>query len=633
MGAIGSGPVTGNEREMRMAIKISTSDIDFEARFATFLGAKREASEDVDARVRSIIAAVRERGDEALKELTLRFDRADLGRIGLKVTGEELEQAAREAPSDVVAALTVARDRILDYHERQKPVAEERRRDATGAMLGHRWTAVQSVGIYVPGGLASYPSSVLMNGVPAKVAGVERVVMVVPAPDGHINPLVLAAARLAGVDEVYRIGGAQAVAALAHGTETIAPVAKIVGPGNAYVAAAKRQVFGTVGIDSIAGPSEVLVIADSHNDPEWLAADLLAQAEHDTAAQSILMTDDAGLAERVCAAVERQLATLPKAKIAGESWRTFGAVILVGSLDEAPMLADRIAAEHVEIATKDPEVLASRIRNAGAIFLGNLTPEVIGDYVAGSNHVLPTARSARFSSGLGVLDFMKRTSLLSLDRNALEKSRAHRDGAGACGRPGGASTVSRDTIGQRALSSVGAEMGAGDDTEGGGPGVGGPEGAESRERLAAITLDQGSIRRSNPNVEHEREVAIYDILDSNHFAVEGRDDGPYALKLGLSEDRLVMAVTPAGSDQAITYMLSLSPFRRIIKDYFMVCESYYQAIRTAPPSRIQAIDMGRRGLHDEGSRVLADRLKGKIDVDHDTARRLFTLICALHWKG
>ena len=297
--------------------------------------------------------------------------------------------------------------------------SDDRYRDALGAELGSRWTAIESVGLYVPGGLASYPSSVLMNAVPARVAGVPRVAMVVPSPGGEMNPLVLAAAHLAGVGEIYRIGGAQAVAALAFGTASIQPVVKIVGPGNAYVAAAKRQVYGTVGIDSIAGPSEVLVIADQHNDPEWLAADLLAQAEHDTAAQAILITDDAGLAAAVEAAVERQLKALPRGNIAGESWATFGAVILVRSLDEAPALADRIAAEHVEIATRDPEALADKIRNAGAIFLGAHTPEVIGDYVAGSNHVLPTARSARFSSGLGVLDFMKRTSILKLDAGAL----------------------------------------------------------------------------------------------------------------------------------------------------------------------------------------------------------------------
>ncbi|MGE0769402.1 MAG: histidinol dehydrogenase [Hyphomicrobiaceae bacterium] len=402
-----------------MPIRLRTADPLFERAFAGFLTEKREASEDVNEAVRSILADVRARGDAALIELSARFDRADLSRVGLRVTSDEIEAAMAASDPAIVAALTIARDRILVAHQRQKPEPEVRWTDAVGAELGHRWTAVQSVGLYVPGGLASYPSSVLMNAVPAKVAGVERVVMVVPAPGGEINPLVLAAARLAGVDEIYRVGGAQAVAALAYGTSTIAPVAKIVGPGNAYVAAAKRQVFGMVGIDSIAGPSEVLIIADRDNDPEWIAADLLAQAEHDTAAQSILMTDDATLANEVEAAVVRQLAELPKAAIAGESWRTFGAVILLGSLDEAPPLADRIAAEHLEIATADPERLSGRIRNAGAIFLGKLTPEVIGDYVAGSNHVLPTARSARFSSGLGVLDFMKRTSLLSLNAGAL----------------------------------------------------------------------------------------------------------------------------------------------------------------------------------------------------------------------
>jgi histidinol dehydrogenase len=344
----------------------------------------------------------------------------DLGKAGLKVTGAEIEAAVRACSAETLDALAFARDRIADHHQRHLP-ASETYTDAAGVTLGHRWTAVESAGLYVPGGLASYPSSVLMNAVPANVAGVPRIVIVVPAPRGELNPLVLAAAKLAGVSEIYRVGGAQSIAALAYGTETIKPVVKIVGPGNAYVAAAKRQVFGTVGIDSIAGPSEVLVIADKHNDPEWIAADLLAQAEHDTAAQSILMTDDAAFAGEVEKAVDRQLRELPKRDIAGASWRDFGAVILLRSLDEAPALADRIAAEHLEIATSDPAALGDKIRNAGAIFLGAHTPEVIGDYVAGSNHVLPTARSARFSSGLGVLDFMKRTSLLKLDAGSLGK--------------------------------------------------------------------------------------------------------------------------------------------------------------------------------------------------------------------
>jgi histidinol dehydrogenase len=401
-----------------MPMRLSSDDRNFESQFVALLGLKREVSVDVDNAVRAIIADVRSRGDAALAELTLKFDRLDLQRAGLAVTAAEVEAAFAVCSEETLEALHFARDRIADHHKRQLP-ADERYRDAAGVELGHRWTAVESAGLYVPGGLASYPSSVLMNAVPAKVAGVPRVVMVVPSPGGELNPLVLAAAKIAGVTEIYRIGGAQAIAALAYGTQTIRPVVKIVGPGNAYVAAAKRQVFGVVGIDSIAGPSEVLVIADKHNDPEWIAADLIAQAEHDTAAQSILMTDDEEFAFAVEQAVSRQLQILPRGNIAGESWNTFGATIVLRSLDEAPALADRIAAEHLEIATTNAEDISNRIRNAGAIFIGHSTPEVIGDYVSGSNHVLPTARSARFSSGLGVLDFMKRTSILKLDSAAL----------------------------------------------------------------------------------------------------------------------------------------------------------------------------------------------------------------------
>lgn len=402
-----------------MPYRLATVDADFPRRFEEFLATKREVSEDVDTVVRAIIKDVRERGDAALVELSRKFDRIDLTSTGIRVDQDEMDAALRSLSPDVRAALDLAKARIESYHARQKP-SDDRFRDEAGVELGYRWSAVESAGLYVPGGLASYPSSVLMNAVPAKVAGVPRIVMVVPTPGGEVNPLVLAAARLAGVDEVYRVGGAQAIAALAYGTQTIRPVDKIVGPGNAFVAAAKRQVFGTVGIDSIAGPSEVLIIADKHNDPEWIAADLLAQAEHDTAAQSILMTDDAGFAEAVAGAVDRQLTQLPRGNIAGESWSVFGAIILLSSLDEAPALADRLAAEHVEIATEAPDKLAGSIRNAGALFLGAMTPEVIGDYVAGSNHVLPTARSARYASGLGVLDFMKRTSMLRLDQAALD---------------------------------------------------------------------------------------------------------------------------------------------------------------------------------------------------------------------
>ncbi|RTL71275.1 MAG: histidinol dehydrogenase [Hyphomicrobiales bacterium] len=398
---------------------LSTSDTGFEKAFSALLATKREVSEDVDTAVRQIIADVRREGDAALVAFTRKFDRNDVTAATLRVTSAEIAAAVSKCAPETLDALKVAHDRITSHHQRQLP-KDDRYTDAVGAELGSRWTAVEAVGLYVPGGLASYPSSVLMNAVPARVAGVPRIAMVVPSPGGDMNPLVLAAAQLARVTEIYRIGGAQAIAALAHGTATVAPVAKIVGPGNAYVAAAKRQVFGTVGIDSIAGPSEVLVIADAANDPEWIAADLLAQAEHDTAAQSILMTDDKAFGEKVAAAVTRQLIELPRSAIASESWANFGAIIVLRSLDEAPALADRIAAEHLEIATRDPDALAAKVRNAGAIFLGAHTPEVIGDYVSGSNHVLPTARSARFSSGLGVLDFMKRTSILRLDAMALQ---------------------------------------------------------------------------------------------------------------------------------------------------------------------------------------------------------------------
>jgi len=394
-----------------MSLRLDSRSPDFEARFRDFLNVKREASQDVEGAVRAIIADVVARGDKALIELTQKFDRVDLSKVGLRVTAAEIDAAERACERKALDALKLARDRIEAYHRRQKP-EDMRFTDALGVELGSRWTAIEAVGLYVPGGTAAYPSSVLMNAVPAKVAGCERLVMVVPAPDGKQAPLVLAAAKLADVDEVYRVGGAQAVAALAYGTKTIAPVAKIAGPGNAYVAAAKRLVFGNVGIDMIAGPSEVLIIADKHANPDWLAADLLAQAEHDASAQSILITDDASLADAVERAVEAQLKTLPRADIAGASWRDFGAIILVPDLANAIPLSDRLAPEHLEIEAENADALAARVRNAGAIFIGAHTPEAIGDYVAGSNHVLPTARSARFSSGLGVLDFMKRTSIL-----------------------------------------------------------------------------------------------------------------------------------------------------------------------------------------------------------------------------
>ena len=394
-----------------MPIRLDSRDKDFAARFAAFLATKRETAEDVDAAVRAILAEVAKRGDRALVELSRRFDRVDLDKIGLRVGEAEIDAALGAIAPKTRDALELAKARIEAHHRKQLP-KDERYQDPIGVELGTRWTPIAAVGLYVPGGTAAYPSSVLMNAVPAKVAGVARLAMTVPAPDGKLSSLVLAAAKLAGVTEIYRVGGAQAIGALAFGTETIKPVEKIVGPGNVYVAAAKRLVFGRVGIDMIAGPSEVLVLADQGANPEWIAADLLAQAEHDAAAQPILMTDDAKLADAVEKAVAGQLKTLKRAKIAGASWREFGAIIVVPKLADAIPLVDRIAAEHVEIHAADAEALAARIRNAGAIFIGAHTPEAIGDYVGGSNHVLPTARSARFASGLGVIDFMKRTSLL-----------------------------------------------------------------------------------------------------------------------------------------------------------------------------------------------------------------------------
>jgi histidinol dehydrogenase len=401
-----------------VAIWLDHGSDDFEQRFADFLTTKREVSEDVNTVVRSIIDDVRRRGDAALADYSLQFDGIDFAATPMLVGAEEIDAAIEQVPSEVLGALQVASVRIESHHRRQLP-RDESYEDEIGVILGSRWTAIEAVGLYVPGGTASYPSSVLMNAIPAKVAGVDRIVMVVPANGGAVNPAVLAAARMAGVEEIYRVGGAQAIAALAFGTETIAPVAKIVGPGNAYVAAAKRQVFGTVGIDMIAGPSEVLVIADGDNDPEWLAADLLAQAEHDRGAQSILITDSALLAKAVELAVERQLKLLGRSDTATASWQDFGAIIIVPTLADAVPLANRIAAEHLELAVDDPDALLLDIRNAGAIFIGRHTPEVIGDYVAGSNHVLPTARSARFSSGLSVLDYMKRTSILRLGPDQL----------------------------------------------------------------------------------------------------------------------------------------------------------------------------------------------------------------------
>ena len=397
---------------------LDTQSSGFADEFTNFLDGKRETARDVNDVVAGILNDVRSRGDAALIEATQKFDKFDLTPQTMAFSPKDIAAARDDCERGTLDALELAAQRIEDFHQRQIPDDLDHT-DADGVRLGYRWTAVGAAGLYVPGGTAAYPSSVLMNAIPAKVAGVDRLVMVVPTPNGVVNPLVLAAAGIAGVDTIYRIGGAQAVGALAYGTETISPVDKIVGPGNAYVAAAKRQVYGTVGIDMIAGPSEILVLADGENDSAWIAADLLSQAEHDLAAQAILMTDDRAFADAVVAAVDGHLKTLPRADTAGESWRNYGAVIIVPEIADALPLIDRIAPEHLEIATEDARALAMQVRNAGAIFMGRFVPEALGDYLAGPNHVLPTARSARFSSGLGVLDFMKRTSMIECSSEGL----------------------------------------------------------------------------------------------------------------------------------------------------------------------------------------------------------------------
>jgi histidinol dehydrogenase len=406
---------------LSMVNKLFSSDPLFEDNFLKLLGQKRETDADVNAAVAGILKDVIARGDDAVIQYTNQFDRLDLaGAEDLRVTADEIQKAIAACDSETLDALKIAAERIKSYHQKQIP-EDLSYMDDDQIELGYRWTAIENIGLYVPGGLATYPSSVLMNAIPAKVAGASRLVMVVPTPDGKINPLVLAAADLCGVDEIYRIGGAQAVAALAYGTDTILAVDKIVGPGNAYVATAKKQVFGTVGIDMIAGPSEILVVADDKNDPAWIAADLLSQAEHDPVAQSILITDNAEYAAQVEAAVEHHLTTLPRTEIAGASWRNYGAIIVLDGMSEAPALIDRIAPEHLELCVDDPDAMAAQIRHAGAIFLGRYTPEAIGDYIAGPNHVLPTARTARFSSGLSTLDFMKRSSMIKLNADGLHK--------------------------------------------------------------------------------------------------------------------------------------------------------------------------------------------------------------------
>ena len=403
-----------------MPLRLDASQPDFAETFDALVNARREADEDVSAAVREIVARVKAEGDAAVADYTSRFDRHDLDTSGWQIGGDERAAALAGLEPGLRNALELAAERIHAYHAAQRPTDSETI-DAAGVRMGARWRAVEAAGLYVPGGRASYPSSVLMNAIPAKVAGVERLVMVTPTPDGIINPLVLAAAELAGIDEIWRIGGAQAIAALAFGTDRIAPVDVIVGPGNAWVAEAKRQLYGVVGIDMVAGPSEIVVVADGANDPDWIAADLLSQAEHDPTSQSILFTDDGSFADRVAQAVETQLGRLQTQATARTSWADNGAIILVPRLGDAMPLVDRLAPEHLELAVDDPDALFARVRHAGSVFLGRHTPEAVGDYVGGPNHVLPTGRRARFSSGLSVLDFMKRTSFLACDPDSLAK--------------------------------------------------------------------------------------------------------------------------------------------------------------------------------------------------------------------
>ncbi|MFC0686087.1 histidinol dehydrogenase [Novosphingobium clariflavum] len=399
--------------------RLFTSDAGFAEAFRRVVADRRESATDVARDVADILAAVRERGDAALADYTARFDGHDLDQTGWRIDAETCRAAFEALKPELREALELAATRIRAYHAAQLPENRDYT-DAAGVRLGAVWRAVDAAGLYVPGGRAAYPSSMLMNAIPAKVAGVERLVVVTPTPGGEVNALVLAAAHLAGVDEVWRVGGAHAVGALAYGTERIAPVDVITGPGNAWVAEAKRQLYGVVGIDMVAGPSEILVIADAKNEPRRIAADLLSQAEHDPTSQSILITDDAAYADAVAEAVEIELSALATEATARQSWNDYGVIVVVGSFDEAPALADALAAEHVEIATDDPETLFRQIRHAGSVFLGRMTPEAVGDYVAGPNHVLPTGRRARFASGLSVLDFMKRTSFIQLDSAALE---------------------------------------------------------------------------------------------------------------------------------------------------------------------------------------------------------------------
>ena len=566
-----------------MARRLDSAGAGFAAAFDALLAARRGVAENVDREAAAIVGAVREGGDAALLDYTARFDRIALTPDTIRLSEDERAAAAGAAPNSVRDALVQAAERIEAFHRRLMPADLDYRDDA-GVRLGARWRPLEAVGLYVPGGTAAYPSTVLMNAVPARVAGVERIAMAVPTPDGALDPAVMAAAEVAGVTEIYRVGGAQAVAALAYGTGAIAPVDKIVGPGNAYVAAAKRLVFGTVGIDMIAGPSEILVVADAANEPEWIAADLLSQAEHDEDAQAILITDDNAFAGRVRHAVAGHLARLPRAAIAAASWREHGAVIVVGSLDEAPPLINRLAPEHLELAVAEPERLAEAVTSAGAIFLGRHTPEAIGDYVAGPNHVLPTARSARFSSGLSPLDFLKRTTFVGCGRR---EPRAHRPGGRDARRSRGPQCP-RALGGAQARRRVGVKAWTGT--------------RPARTGWSRSCWTRARASGGGPDYEHERRIAIHDLLEENTFAPAGGSGGPYRLRIGREEGRLLLDVENDLGVPQVRAVLPLASLRRTLRDYATICESYHEAIRTAPRSRIEAMDMGRRACHNERRR-------------------------------
>ena len=594
-----------------MAVALDMQSADFDERFASLVAAKRETSADVDLTVADIIDDVRHRGDVALAELSLRFERIEIGRIGLRIDAADIEAAIGACEKKALEALKLAHARVMDFHLRQKP-ADVRFTDPLGVELGWRWRPIDAVGLYVPGGAATYPSSVIMNAVPAKVAGCRRLAMVMPTPDGHINPLVLAAARIAGVDEIYRVGGAQAIAALAYGTETIAPVDKIVGPGNAYVAAAKRRVFGVVGIDMIAGPSEVVVLADKSADPRFVAADLLAQAEHDEAAQSILITDDAGLARAVEAEVERQLESLPRAKIAGASWRDNGAIILCPSLKAAhsPCRPAGAGASRDHGGGRRGAQRQNRQRRRDLPW----TP-----YARGDRRLCRRIEPRPADRALGALLVGPgRARLHEADVAAQMRRPLARNArpGGDCAWASGGARCAR-TLGRVAASREQPMS---------------PKPAKSRNRLAEVVLDEATIPRGSADVDHERTVAIFDLIEENSFGVPGRDDGPYVLKISQEESKLTFEVRTAKDETAATIVVSMTPFRPLLKDYFLVCETYYSAIRTSSPRQIEAIDRERTKLHNEGAELMAQRLTGTIDIDQGTARRLFALVSALRWR-